>query len=144
MSKKFVTAAIVIALILGAVVIIFPDNKPQQTAVPESISVDASSTENRIGYFASHGWEAEEISCRSIKIPEEFSTSYEQYVEFQDSQGMPLREYAGREAEIYVYEVKNYSPENKKLHAEMLVCDNKAIASVIYSEKDKSLRLSVS
>lgn len=143
MSKKFVTVAIVIAVILGAIVIIFPDNKQQQTAVPESVPIDASSTDSRISYFASHGWEAEEISCKSIKIPEEFSTSYEQYVEFQDNQGMPLREYAGRNAEIYVYEVKNYSPENKELHAELLVCDNKAIASVIYSEEDNSLRLAV-
>ncbi|MDE7105441.1 MAG: DUF4830 domain-containing protein [Ruminococcus sp.] len=143
MSKKFVTAAIVIAIILGAIVIIFPDNKQQPTAVPESTPVDASSTDRRISYFASHGWEAEEISHKNIKIPEEFSTSYEQYVEFQDNQGMPLREYAGRDAEIYVYEVKNYSPDNQKLFAELLVCDNTAIASIIYSEKDNSLRLAV-
>ncbi len=143
MSKKFVTAAIVIAVILGAIVIIFPDNKNQQTTIPESSPVDASCTDSRISYFASHGWEAEEISCKNIKIPEKFSTSYEQYVEIQDKQGMPLREYAGRDAEIYIYEVKNYSPDNKKLHAELLVCDNTAIASVIYNEKDDSLLLAV-
>ena len=62
----------------------------------------------------------------------------------QDKQGMPLREYAGREATLYVYEVKNYSPESKKMLAELLVCNDIAVASMVYSEDGGSLRLAVS
>ena len=32
----------------------------------------------RIGYFASHGWEVEEISEKTITIPESFSDVYEE------------------------------------------------------------------
>ena len=57
---------------------------------------------------------------------------------------MPLREYVGRNAQLYVYEVKNYSPESRKMLAELLVCDDTAIASMVYSEDGGSIKMSVS
>ena len=95
-------------------------------------------------YFASHGWEVEEIAEKNITIPADFSQGYEQYAQLQDKQGLPLREYAGRNAQLYVYDVKNYSPESRKMLAELLVCDDTAIASMVYSEDGGSLRLAVS
>lgn len=131
MSKKFVIPAIAAALILGAVIIIFPDNKEEQDSTAK-VHTDASDELHRIEYFESHGWEVEEISEKNIIIPADFSEAYEEYAAIQDKQGLPLREYAGREAVIYTYEVKNYSPDNSKMLAELLVCDNTAIASVVY------------
>ncbi|HOR21142.1 MAG TPA: DUF4830 domain-containing protein [Ruminococcus sp.] len=69
---------------------------------------------------------------------------YEDYALIQDKQGLPLREYAGRDAQLYVYEVKNYSPDSKKMLAELLVCDDTAIASLVYSEDGGSLKMAVS
>ena len=57
---------------------------------------------------------------------------------------MPLRKYAGQNAQLYVYEVKNYSPENRKMLAELLVCNDTAVASMVYSDDGGSLRLAVS
>lgn len=113
----------------------------------DDISVSVIAAEDaaaRIGYFASHGWEVEEISERLVTIPESFSEVYEEYAVMQDKQGLPLRRYAGRNAKLYVYEVKNYSPENKKMLAELLVCDDTAVASMVYSEDSGSIRLPVS
>lgn len=135
MSKKFVIVAIAAAVILSAVIIIFPDKEPQDTK--GNAVTDASDTEHRTAYFASHGWEVEEISVKDITIPSDFSAAYEEYAVIQDKQGLPLREYAGREAQIYTYNVTNYSPDSKKMHAELLVCDNTAIASVVYGNGDK-------
>ncbi|MDE5570219.1 MAG: DUF4830 domain-containing protein [Ruminococcus sp.] len=136
MSKKFVIAAVAAAVILCAVIIIFPDNKePQNTA--GNAFTDASDESLRTAYFASHGWEVEEISVKDITIPSDFSEAYEEYAVIQDKQGLPLREYAGREARIYTYNVMNYSPDNRKMHAELLVCDNTAIASVVYGNGGK-------
>jgi hypothetical protein len=131
------------AIALAAIVLIFPDNK-ETANVPASAPVDASSVGRRIDYFASHGWEVEEIAEKNIVIPSDFSQSYEQYAQIQDKQGMPLREYAGRNAQLYVYDVKNYSPGSRKMLAELLVCDDTAIASMVYSEDGGSLRLAVS
>ncbi len=98
----------------------------------------------RIGYFASHGWEVEEISEKTVTIPAEFSGAYEEYALIQDRQGLPLRGYAGRNARLFVYEVKNYSPESRKMLAELLVCDDTAVASAVYSEDGVSLIMPVS
>lgn len=136
MSKKFVIAAIAAAVILSAVIIIFPDHKEPQDTAGNAVT-DASDTDHRTAYFASHGWEVEEISVKDIIIPSDFSDAYEEYAVIQDKQGLPLREYAGREAQIYTYNVMNYSPDSHKMHAELLVCDNTAIASVVYGNGDR-------
>lgn len=113
----------------------------KETAAPVTAAADA---DQRIGYFASHGWEAVEISERDITIPTEFSDTYAEYVRMQDKQGLPLRKYTGRAAKLFVYEIKNYSPDNMKMLAELIVCDDTAAASMIYSEDGVSLRMPVS
>lgn len=143
MSKKTMYILISAAVALAAIILIFPDSRSSPD-VPSSAPVDASTAGRRIDYFASHGWEVEEIAEKHIVIPADFSDSYEQYARLQDKQGMPLREYAGRNASLYVYDVKNYSPESRKMLAELLVCDDTAIASMVYSEDGGSLRLAVS
>lgn len=130
------------AVFTAAIIFTHPQKSTQN--IPESDLTSASSTAERIDYFASHGWQVEEISGKSITIPDEFTPAYEEYAILQDKQGMPLREYAGRNAQLYLYEVKNYSPESRKMLAELLVCENIAIASLIYSEDGGSLRLTVS
>lgn len=140
MKKKHIIL-IAAAAVMAAAVIILPDKG--ESELPKSDVVSASTPAERITYFASHGWEVEEICSKSVTIPEDFSTVYEEYAVIQDKQGLPLREYAGETASLYMYEVKNYSPESKKMLAELLVCDNTAVASMIYSEDGGSLRLSV-
>ena len=110
---------------------------------PEEVFVPASTVSERMDYFASHGWETEEISERSITIPAVFSEEYEEYARMQDKQGLPLRRFAGRNAKIYIFDVKNYSPGNRKMLAELLVCDDIAVASMVYSEDGSSVRLPV-
>ena len=113
--------------------------KESQTSVTA-----AGDISQRIGYFASHGWEVEEISEKNVDIPAVFSGIYEEYALMQDKQGLPLRSYAGRNAKLFVYEVKNYSPNGLKMLAELLVCDDKAVASMVYSEDGGSLKMPVS
>lgn len=142
MSKKTMYILISAAILIALIILLFPDNK-KTSDIPASVAVDASTVGKRIDYFASHGWEVEEIAEKNIIIPMDFSKEYEQYIQLQDKQGLPLREYAGRNAQLYVYDVKNYSPESRKMLAELLVCDDTAVASMVYSEDGGSLRLSV-
>lgn len=108
------------------------------------VGVDAGDVSARISYFASHGWEVVEISGKDVTIPADFSDKYEEYALLQDKQGLPLRKYAGRNAKLYVYEVKNYSPDSRKMLAELLVCDDTAVASLVYSEDGGKLKMPVS
>lgn len=131
------------AVAMGAAIIFLP-GKDSGTKSPEKKRIPASAVSERIDYFASHGWEVEEIAGKEITIPSDFSQAYEEYVLIQDKQGLPLREYAGRNGQIYVYEVKNYSPESRKMLAELLVCDDTAVASMVYSDDGGTIRLPVS
>ena len=140
-KKTAVTLSVAAAAITCAFIFIPSHHHPD---IPEAPRVAASTTAERMEYFASHGWEVEEIAGKDVTIPGEFSNVYEEYASIQDKQGLPLREYAGRNARLYVYEVKNYSPENRKMLAELLVCDNTAVASMVYSDDGGSIRLAVS
>ncbi|MDE5771311.1 MAG: DUF4830 domain-containing protein [Ruminococcus sp.] len=143
MKKKKIFILILTAVIIYAAIFLIPE-KTTEPETSEKPAISASTVSERIDYFASHGWEVEEIAGKDITIPSDFSEAYEEYAVFQDRQGMPLREYAGKNARIYVYEVKNYRPENNKMLAELLVCDDIAIASMVYSEDGGSIRLAVS
>ncbi|MBQ8959692.1 MAG: DUF4830 domain-containing protein [Ruminococcus sp.] len=142
MTKRTVIIFSAAAAAVAAVIFFSPDGKGERP--PESASVAAATVSDRIGYFASHGWEVEEICGKAVTIPSELSLLYEDYALIQDKQGLPLREYLGREALLYVYEVKNYSPDSKKMLAELLVCDDTAVASLVYSEDGGSLKMAVS
>ena len=142
MNKKTLLLITLAAAAMAAIA--FLPSKGRTADVPASSYTTASSVSERIDYFASHGWEVEEICSKNITIPSDFTQAYEEYALMQDKQGMPLREYAGKNALLYVYEVKNYSPDSKKMLAELLVCDNTAVASMVYSEDGGSLRLAVS
>ena len=139
--KKFLLFAAAAALSAAAFVII--RNLIPETDEPEEVFVSAETADERMDYFSSHGWEVSEISCRDIVIPEKFSREYEEYALMQDRQGLPLRRYMGRNGRLFVYEVKNYSPENKKMLAELIVCDGIAAASMVYSEDGGKLRFPV-
>ena len=139
--KKILLLAAAAAVTAAAVFVIrsfIPDSDE-----PEEVFVSAATADERKEYFAIHGWETAEISCRDIVIPAVFSDEYEEYAVMQDRQGLPLRKYSGRNGRLYVYEVKNYSPENRKMLAELLVCDDIAVASMVYSEDGGSIRIPV-
>lgn len=140
--KKKILLILIIAVIIYAVVFLFPENKPSDEK-PQKTRISAGTTAERIDYFALHGWEVQEISEKEIIIPAEFSGAYEEYAVIQDKQGLPLREHAGKNARLYVYEVRNYSPENQKMYAELITCGNIIVSSLVYSE-DAEMRLSVS
>lgn len=140
--KKKILLLLIIAIAIYAVIFLFPDKKPENKTT-EKTRISAGTTAERIDYFALHGWEVEEISEKEIIIPAEFSGAYEEYAVIQDKQGLPLREYAGKNARLFTYSVRNYSPENQKMNAELIVCNDIIVASLVYSEDTKT-RLAVS
>lgn len=141
-KKKIVILVLIATAIYSAIFFIPQKNTKSKVSITETIP--AQTLDERINYFALHGWEVNEIYEKDIIIPSDFSGSYEEYVTFQDSQNLPLRNYAGKNAHIYVYEVLNFRPDNKNMLAELIVCDNNVIASMIYSEDGGNIRLSVS
>ena len=143
MSKKLIGIASIAGLALIGYILADPDYKGEQK-IPENPPIDASTEASRLDYFASHGWEVQELSEKEITIPLDFTGEYESYAQLQDKQGMPLREYAGKSGKLYVYEVQNYAPDESNMLAELLVCDDTAIASLVYSDNGSGKSLAVS
>ena len=134
---------LLIGAALAAAAVIAVSIYPNYDDEPEEVFVPASTVAERMDYFSSHGWETEELSEKPIMIPAVFSQEYEEYARIQDKQGLPLRRYAGRSGELYLFKVKNYSPDNRKMFAELIVCDDIAVASMVYSEDGVSVRMPV-
>ncbi len=61
------------AALLAGIIFFSPDGKGERP--PESPSVAAATVSDRIDYFASHGWEVEEICGKFVTIPTDFSPS---------------------------------------------------------------------
>lgn len=133
-------------LLTGAAVVtaaVIALHLPHDNSEPEEVFVPAATVAERMNYFSSHGWETEEISEKNITIPSVFSDEYEEYARIQDKQGLPLRRFAGRNGQLYVYEIRNYSPESRRMLAELLVCDDIAVGSIVYSDDGESVRMPV-
>lgn len=137
MNRKITAVVAVTALTSASFALMLhfrPEKKTQQPLV-----IPASNESERTAYFASHGWEVREISCSDILIPAVFSEKYSEYAEIQDRQRLPLRENAGKNAVIYVYDIRNFRPDNQKMLAELIVCEGNAVASLVYSEDGKTI-----
>ena len=63
----------------------------------------------------------------NIIIPSEFNQVYESYNALQQSQGLDLNSYKGKEAVRYTYSVIN-STSNSEVSCNIIVCENKVIA----------------
>lgn len=138
--KKYYKVIIGVSILLIAGFILMPESEEK----PEPLAVVSASTDTeRINYFALHGWEVEELFSKDITVPSEFSESYELFVQIQDKQKLPLRNCKGKNAVLYTYRITNYSPEDRNLLAELIVCDNIAVSSIIYGEDDSDYILSV-
>lgn len=143
MKKTKVLILALTAIVIYTAIFFIPQKNTRQKETKFEI-VPASTTNERVNYFALHGWEVEEIAGKDIIIPSDFSEDYEEYAVLQDRQNLPLRRYSGKNARLYVYKVRNFRPENKNMLAELLVCDNTVIASMVYSEDGGRIKLSVS
>jgi len=139
--KKYYKIITAVSIILIAGFILMPEKK--EKSEPIAAIVPASTTSERINYFGLHGWEAEEIFSKNIIIPSEFTGGYEEFAKLQDNQKLPLRKFAGHDAVLYTYRITNYNPDDRNLLAELIVCDGKAVSSVIYAEDDSEYILSV-
>lgn len=140
MTRKTMTILVCAAVSAAALITLFPERKKPKPSPP---APSAGSVSERFDYFASHGWEVEEVAVKDITIPSSFSEGYEEYVRIQDKQGLNLRQCAGKQAQLYVYDVKNYSPGSQKMLAELIVCDSSIVASLIYSDDGESCQMPV-
>ena len=94
-----------------------------------------ASTEDRVDFLAACGWTADPASeqVQVIRIPEAFPPVYEDYNELQLQQGYDLHDYAGRDCDLYTYEVTNWPDEGQNVLANLYVYRGRVIGGDIHS-----------
>ena len=120
-----------IALILGAVaaviigiILLFGGSDAAPTSVPAVSGNDA-----RVEFLKGFGWEvaASPVESSQVRIPEETTEVFDRYNSLQKSQGFDLKNYAGKTAMRYVYQVGNYPGAKEPVYATLLVHKNEII-----------------
>ena len=104
------------------------------------IRVAAAVITNGEKFFASQfSKEIEEkVYEKLVRIPYEFSDTYEEYNELQLLQGLDLSLYKGKECTLSVFSLKNYTIDYKKAYMTILSIDDTVIGGHISTFENES------
>ncbi len=130
MKKKIICSAVILVICVGLFTVCMlkkPSQKEEQIILENQYSREA--------YLNIRGWDIEEISHEIIKIPENFNGVYKEYASVQKSQNLSLEKYKGKEAERFLYSVKNRGENN--VFVELLIRENRLIAAALIESGDE-------
>ncbi len=130
MKKKIICSAVILVICVGLFTVCMlkkPSQKEEQIILENQYSREA--------YLNIRGWDIEEISHEIIKIPESFNGVFKEYASVQKSQNLSLEKYKGKEAERFLYSVKNQGENN--VFVELLIRENRLIAAALIESGDE-------
>lgn len=131
-SKASIATALIIVFMLLLLVLRLVSASQSTTAYSESVGKYSTVVEEEFSatdFLAQFDIEIDESTQQTVNItiPSEFNEVYEKYNAIQQSQGLDLTDYKGKEATIYTYDVTNSSNENDvKCH--LVVCEERIVA----------------
>ena len=128
MKKKFIAIAAIPVITVGAV-FLCRCSEPKHTQQPLVLN-----QYQREAYLNIRGWDVEEISCETVRIPEDFDGIYKEYAEIQSKDGFDLEDYKGKEAQRCLYRVLNYGGDSE-VTAELLLYNDKLISAALIENK---------
>ena len=136
--KRMASVCCTLLLCCAALAAVFVTPTARQvsaTAAPSTKGI--KSNEDRVEYLASYGWQVSEqpTATEELALPEEFDSSYDQYLQLQSSQGFDLSSCAGKRIKRYSYEVKNYPTGESGVLANLLIHKNTVVGGEILSPR---------
>ena len=128
-----ITAMVIIVVCIIAVLVVIACRFSKKQVY------EMNSETQRQEFISEMGWETsdEYDECKVITIPEEFNDVYQNYNELQKKQGFDLSDFKGKQAEVYVYKVKNYPGMEDKdgINCNLIVCDGQLIGGDVCSSE---------
>lgn len=129
--NKGIAALIIVvaALVLGLLIML--SGGDSESGSPTGFETN----EARVGFLEILGWQVdkEPLEEKSIVIPTEFSSVYEEYNRLQKAQGYDLSQYCGMEATVYTYAIHNYEGYVGGVVADMYICKGALIGGDVHS-----------
>jgi len=132
-SRKLlsVIAALCIAVAILCVTI------PQKSSdvLTSKVSNIGKTTQQHIDFLNAYGYNITEkpIQIQEIIIPQQFSSEYEKYNEYQKLSGFDLAKFKGFRVKKYTYKVLDYKESSDEVVANVLIYNNKIIGGDICS-----------
>ena len=128
LRKRILTLAVICGIIL---LLVFTAKK----VFPPKVGFDLETTEGRVAYLASLGWEAdpETESFRTVIVPQKLEGIMAQYNKMQLKQGFDLNHHLGESCRQYCYDITNYSDTDGRVVASLYIQDGSLIAGDIHS-----------
>ncbi len=84
-----------------------------------------------------YSYEIEKLySLQEVYVPIEFNDKYEQYNELQKKQGYDLEPYKGEKCRLYIYELKDYTIDDKTAYMSVIVLGDKVIGGHISNQTE--------
>ena len=130
--KKVITIVLAVAILVGVGAWLYS----LIFLSPTLTGIVAPTTEERIGYLKSLGWDASDEKTDTVLIPEEFDEVFNHYNSLQTECGFDLSNHKGETLTRYIYTIHNH-PEQKPndiVKAELLLDENgEIVGGSIYS-----------
>lgn len=132
--KFFAAVALSVAVLVTAVSFL-PDVAAASDAAAVATDYDSGGSVEEIReLLGEFGYEVSDspVKQMQITIPNEFNSVYERYNDIQRAQGLNLKRYKGKTAEVFVFSVSNYGGEGR-VYATVFVRNGRIIAGDICS-----------
>ncbi len=131
-SKSSIATMLIIAFMFLLLVLRLVSVSKSTTAYCEAVGKYSTVVEGEFSvedFLKQFDIEIDKATEQAVKImiPSEFNQVYENYNALQQSQGLDLSDYKGKEAIRYTYNVTN-STSNDDVRCNVIVCENKVIA----------------
>jgi len=133
--KFFAVIALSVAVLATAIAILPSVSAASDVASVSTNYKNIATEEDMINFLSQFGYETEAKSVKTfeIEIPKEFNSIFEEYNELQRSQGLNLKRYAGKDATVYVFKIKNYEYDGE-VFATLFIRNERIIGGDICSK----------
>ncbi len=131
--KRFLSAIAVICIAIAIVCVAFPQRSSD--VLSSKVNKSGKTTQEHIDFLNAYGYNILEkpVQIQEIIIPQEFSSEYEKYNEYQKLSGFDLSKFKGYRVKKYTYKVLNYTDSQEEVVANILIYNDKVIGGDVCS-----------
>lgn len=132
-TKKVLSVIAALCIVIAVMCVVMP--RRSSDVLASNVSKSAKTTSEHIDFLNAYGYNISEkpVQIQEIIIPQEFSSDYEKYNEFQKISGFDLSDYKGCRVKKYTYKVLNYTDSDDEVVANIIIYNNKVIGGDISS-----------
>ena len=134
-KKILLGAAGAVALCVAAASLfsMLPSSTAASATLPSPKKIRTA--EDRVAYLEEYGWlvNPTPLTVEELLVPQEFDSSYDDYLALQFSQGFDLTKYLGKKVKRYTYEILNYPTGETGVQVGILMYRNTIIGGEVLS-----------